>query len=296
MKNIPNFLLIGAPKAGTTAISAYLSEHPEIVISEEKEPFYFIKDIVRTIPKSDPMRDIIFKKTAFSWGEYLELFKSQSGKESLFGEATVHYLYHYKTVIPKVLKELGNIPIVIVLRNPIERAFSNYLYQSSVDQYSFEESLSHEVRRKADGWNSFWLYKETGLYCKPVEEFLKVFNKVHIVFYEDFKDNNLKCMQDVYSFLEVDSNFEPDIGIKHNVTSIPRNKLVSKIYYYIRKYNVNTSFFSYKVKRAIRSYLFTRKKNTMSLDIEKELSEYYANDICCLEDLINKDLSKWKVR
>jgi len=290
----PNFLLIGAPKAGTTSIAAYLGEHPEIFMPEEKEPFYFIADIVKEIASNDPMLSTIMKKARLTWDSYMELF-SNAKNEKLRGEATVHYLYHYNTVIPKVKKELGDIPIVIVLREPVSRAYSNFLYMSRDQMNSFEESLALEEKRKQDGWNSFWFYKEVGLYCKPVSQYKNEFTNVMVITFEEFKQNNLDTLKKIFKFLDVDESFVPNLKKLHNPTKSPKNRLVQLIYFYQHKYNIRTNILPVSFKKKLREVLFHKSKKPIQDKTKKKLQEFYQSDLACLEKVTNKIFFEWKI-
>lgn len=288
----PNFLLIGAPKAGTTSIAAYLNEHPDIFISKEKEPFYLISDTVKNISQNDPMFSIIMKKARLTWDEYLELFNDTNKK--LRGEATVHYLYHYDTVIPNIKDKLGDIPIVIVLRNPVTRAFSNFSYLNNVELNDFETSLDLEDERKSRGWNSFWFYKSSGQYCTSVSAFLDNFTKVYIVTYEDFRADNVGFMQNIYSFLGADSNFIPNIQRKHNTTMIPKNKFLHIIYFFKNRYKVVSKILPISVKKYFKKYAFVVNNTKMNNKTKKRLYAFFENDIVCLEKRIGRKMNEWK--
>lgn len=290
----PNFLLIGAPKAGTTSVAAYLEEHPEVFISEEKEPFYFISDIVQSISLDDPMLDAILKKSRLKWDDYLELFEDVGEEIKFRGEATVHYLYHYETVIPKVKEKLGDIPIIILLRDPVSRAFSNYTYQSRGQLNSFEDSLRLEKSRKDRGWNSFWFYKETGNYYKPVSAYLDNFTNVYICTFEDFKNNDIDFMQKLYSFLGVNTNFVPNTKTKHNTTLVPKSKLIHKIYYFLHKFKINTNFIPKIFKEKLRKKSFKVNTQKINNETKKELYDYFENDIKCLEEKLGYKIIQWR--
>lgn len=293
MSNYPNFLIVGAPKAGTTSIANYLNEHPEVFISEEKEPFYFISDIIKNMSKKDPMFDIIMKKTRFNWDDYLHLFSKATEEEKLRGEATVHYLYHYETVIPKVKKFLGDIPIIIILRNPVSRAFSNYSYQSRGQLVSFEKALELEEKRKEKGFNSFWFYKGTGNYYNPVTNYLKNFSKVHVGLFEDFKHDPILFMQSIYKFLGVNEYIIPNVAKKHNPTLVPINKFFQIIYYLKHKNIFISNLLPSSLKESIRKKVFSSKQQQIRPETEKMLKEYFKGDIQKLEKVIRRDLSSW---
>lgn len=293
---MPNFLMVGAPKAGTTSIAKYLGEHPDIYISDEKEPFYFLPNILKDTNPKDPMYGAIKERAHLDKTSYLKLFEGAT-TEKMRGEATVHYLYHYKEVIPRVKKELGDIPIIIVLRNPALRAFSNYKFQYDLgdENKSFEEALKIEEQRKSLGWNSFWYYKEVGNYSKPISAYLKNFSNVHICLFEDLKKNPIQFMQDIYSFLEVDSNFVPDTEVKYNQILSPSNELVRRILY-VKRYLTNKTKLKIKLPGFIKKKLFVEKKRKeLNEVIQHKLELYYKDDILALEKILRKKITVWKL-
>jgi hypothetical protein len=295
MVKYPNFLIVGAPKAGTTSIAAYLNEHPEVFISEEKEPFYFISDVIKNMSKEDPMYDVIMKKARLNWDDYFKLFSYATDKERLRGEATVHYLYHYDTVIPEVKKKLGDVPIIIILRNPVSRAFSNYSYQSRGQLVSFEQALELEEKRKEKGFNSFWFYKGTGEYCEPVTSYLENFSKVYIGLFEDFKCDPISFMQSIYRFLEVNESITPEVTERHNQTLVPKNKFFQVIYFLKQRHKYISNVFPASLKRSIRKKVFVSNKQKINAATEKMLKDYFRKDIQDLEKVIQRNLTSWYI-
>jgi len=290
-ENKPNFLLIGAPKAGTTSISRYLAEHPEIFISEEKEPFYFIAKTVNSISENDPMLKGILEKAHLSKSEYYGLFENVNDEKRI-GECTVHYLFHYDEVIPRVKEELGDIPLVLVLRNPAERAFSNYKYQSKTQIISFEEALLLEEERKTLGFNSFWYYKEVGKYYKPVRAYLENFSKVYVCFFEDLKDNPESFMKEIFKFLEVDDKFSPNFQVRHNPTLVPKNRVLQALYFFKNKHQISFML-PKRVKEVLEPIVLKKNKSKMNSKTNKELKLFFKEDVKKLENLLKKDLRKW---
>jgi len=289
----PNFLLVGAPKAGTTSIAKYLGEHPEVYIPREKEPFYFIEELVRDIPKSDPMYEDIKRKARLGWDEYMKLF-DDSKDEKVRGEATVHYLYHYDIVIPKVKKKLGDIPIIIVLRNPVDRAFSNYCYQYRGQLCSFEKALMLEDKRKNAGWNSFWYYREVGNYCRPVSAYLKGFSNVYVCLFEELIADPYLFMQKIYTFLGVNDEYVHGIDKKYNATLKPVNSVVKILHYISHKSGVSLNFLSSDAKSYIKKMIYVKNDKKINKKTEISLYNYYENEIDCLEKILDIDLSVWR--
>ena len=287
----PNFLIVGAAKAGTTSIAKYLEEHPEVFMAEEKEPFYFLRESVANLPKDDLMRDIIRKKLHADATSYYGMF-DEVKDEKRSGEATVHYLYHYDEVIPKVRDELGDVPIIIVLRDPSRRAFSNYTYQKRIEFGSFEEALKNEETKKSKGWNSFWYYRDQGNYYLAVKAYLENFSSVHVCFFEDLKENPSRFMSEMYSFLEVDKNFTPNVETRHNQTVVPKNRFIKWLYYLKIKYKIRLGL-PKAVKKNLLSASIKQETEVINEQTLKELRVYYKPNIKKLEMLLSKDLSKW---
>ena len=287
----PNFLIVGAPKAGTTSIYQYLNQHPEIYFSKEKEPFYFLPNILNNTNINDPMYQSLKNKSHLKTDDYLSLFNDVKTEKAI-GEATVHYLYHYKEVIPNIKRELNNPSIIIILRNPIHRAFSNYKYQSRGQFNSFEKALELEEYRIKNNFNSFWYYKKVGLYFDPVKSYINNFDKVHVCFFEDFIKNKEKFMTEVFSFLCVDSSFKVNLSTHHNKTIVPKNKLLHLLYFI--KHRLKISFnLSNKYKEKLISFFFKENKDKISKKTYNELVGFFKYDIIKLERLLKKDLSDW---
>lgn len=292
---LPNFIIVGAPKAGTTSIARYLDDHPEVFISSEKEPFYFLPNILEDTNTKDPMYGAIEKRAHLTKESYESLFESVKDEKAI-GEATVHYLYHYDEVIPKVKEELGDVKIIIVLRDPTKRAFSNYTFQKGLqfDSFkfkTFEEELEQEQQKKDLGFNSFWYFKSEGLYFKQVKAYLDNFNHVHVCFLEDFKKDKDEFIKSIYSFLGVDPNWKPDFRV-YNQTEVPVNKFVHFIYFLKYKLGLK-NILPTSWARALRKKLYKKQEEKINPETEQKLRAYYKSDIQQLEELLGKDLSEW---
>lgn len=290
MKKEPNFLIVGAPKAGTTSIAHYLKEHPEVFIPREKEPFYFLPNILDETSQDDPMYNAIKQRSHLSEQSYYGLFEDVCNEKKI-GEATVHYLYHYNDVIPKVRRELGDVQIIIVLRNPITRAFSNYKFQKG-QLATFERALELEEVRRRLKYNSLWYYKDVGRYFLPVKAYMENFSRVHVCFFEDLVKDAASFMKEVYRFLEVDDEFLPRFDVAHNSTIVPRNQAIRYIVYFRNKVKFRVPL-PRPIKEGIRKGLFKNRYGPMKSETYMALREYFKEDVLRLEKLLNKDLSSW---
>lgn len=161
----------------------------------------------------------------FEWEDYLNLFEDAQ-KEKAIGESTATYLYYHETAITLIKKYLGNIKIIILLRNPIDRAFSAYLYlrRKNCESISFKEALEIENIRKRQNWKSLYHYTSAGFYYNQVKDYLDNFDQVKICLFDDLKKDSLRLVKDIYNFLGLDTSFTLDVSKKYNVSGIPKNK------------------------------------------------------------------------
>ncbi|MEL9915179.1 MAG: sulfotransferase domain-containing protein, partial [Thermoplasmatales archaeon] len=204
----------------------------------------------------------------------------------------------------QIKKYLGNPKIIIILRNPISRAFSAYthLVRDGREYLSFEEGLRAEEKRMKENWEFMWYYKDVGLYYRQVKDYLENFSDVKVYLTEDLERKPLEVIQHIFHFLEVDEDFVPDVSVKYNVSGIPKRKIYGKI---SRHLNTLGSFIERSVnyvfpKKGIKVVGFFEKirakeveKPKMNDETKRFLIEFYKEDILKTQDLIGRDLSNW---
>ena len=165
----PNFFIVGASKSGTTNISYYLNEHPDVFISELNEPYYFSRlDVSKNFKRESMITD---------YEKYLSLFK-KARKNQAVGEATSAY-FSSPHAASEIKKTFPDSKIIISLRNPIERAHSSYFsyqFMHKNDQ-SFSEMIDLHQKQISDG--EFYIYNilEPGFYTKHIKRFQENFAK-----------------------------------------------------------------------------------------------------------------------
>ncbi|WP_418512676.1 sulfotransferase [Corallibacter sp.] len=287
----PNFLIVGAAKAGTTSLAKYLDEHPDIFISKIKEPRFLIANTIKKTSKSDPSHNHLISTSVLNEDNYFSLFEKRT--EKAIGEASVHYLYHNKEAIENTIKYLGpETKIIILLRDPVKRAVSNWKYQDK-DFLYFREALKEEESRKREGFNSFWYYKELGFYFNQVQAYYENFKNVKVILFEDFVKNTSSIMNSLYEFLDVDTNFTNREFIKHNDSSLsimPKSEYLKKLLNTQKKVNTFKKLIN---KKIIPKRLYLKKKELIYDQDIDFLKNIYKEDINKLQKLINQDLSNW---
>jgi len=300
MKNkLPNFLIVGAAKSGTSSLHNYLNQHPEVFMPsynkegmKVKEPRFLIKDLVQHR----------LHNGVWTIEEYQSLFEDVKD-EKVIGESTVLYLFYYKHAIKNIKHYLGeDVKIIIILRNPADRAYSAFQHVSRgfKENNSFEESLEIETGRMESEENltPMVMYKEMGMYYQMVKAYKESFKNVHIIFYEDFRDNIESEMNKTYNFLEISSDFEIDFIKRHNVGG--KRWKDKKMKHLFMKDNpiksILKSVLPKKFKKEMRNNLVnvsTNKVVPMREKTRKGLNDYFKQDLEKLSELLNKDLQHW---
>jgi hypothetical protein len=304
MTNFPNFFVVGAAKSGTTSLYHYLKQHPEILLPLQKENFFFAGIEKNTFTEIGSFygRNIIE-----NWEDYICLFKN-ANEEKAVGEICVAYLYFYENSIKNMEKYLVQSPqIIIILRNPVDRAFSNYKHhvRDGIEPLDFDEAIKREVLRKRKNEKWWWgfEYVDVGFYYNQVKAYIDAFGaeKVKIYLYEDIEENLLKTIRDIFRFLEVDDSFTPEVSNIYNSTATPKYKTLQRFffdYHHPLKRITRPLFLSIIGKEKTEELVnFFKNKNLIKMKMNqktrKYLIDFYRDDILMLENLIKRDLSGW---
>lgn len=299
--NLPNFLIVGAAKSGTTSLYYYLKKHPEIYMSPVKEPHFLVYHALE-FPHRGVHDGTFDENIVKDFTEYRSLFSNVKAEKKI-GEASTAYLYYYKNAIPKIKKILGDIKTLIILRNPIDRAYSAYIMaiKGQTEFLSFEDALAKEEKRMENNWAPYYYYTDFGFYYKQVKVYLENFSQVKVCLFDDLKEDTVGFLKDVYNFLDVDSTFVPNnLGKIYNVSGIAKYRIIHHV---LTKPNP-VKFMSKMILKVllgedrktaigadIRRYFFRKPK--MKAETRQYLIRLYREDILALQDLINRDLSHW---
>lgn len=301
VKNLlPNFFIAGAAKCGTSSLDRYLGQHPQIFIPPKKEAHYF------SIPSfpiefKGPGDDGMNRYTIREKEAYFELFTGAEGYQAV-GESSVFYLY-YPGTAERIHRENPDAKIIILLRNPVDRAFSAYMHlvRDEREGLSFEHGLEQEEKRKRMDFEPMWLYKELGLYANQVRHYFEVFgpNQVKVILFEEFIRDTEAMVAEVLEFLGVAPEFRVDTSLQLNESGKPKSRWV---YNFISKPNPVKEWVKPLVPKGIRERIGIKAKSmvlekvAMKPETRTELQAYFAEDIAKLERLLNRDLSVWQKR
>ena len=296
-KQLPDFLIVGAAKCGTTSLSNYLNQHQDIFITNPKEPKFLTFDFLKSSyqGKGD---DFTKKKAVKSLEEYLQLFELAK-ENQVKGEASVDILFYYKKTIPIIKQLIGDPKIIIMLRNPVNRAFSAFchLVRDNREKLSFEEGLKNENERFEKGCEFIWSYKEGSYYYEAVKAFKENFTNVKVLIFEDYIKDVDQSIESTLSFLGVSENFS-FTETYENTSGKPKLQLINTIL-------LRDSFVKDLVKKVLPESTRAKikaaihQKNLTPIIIKSEdislLKHQYDNDIKSLEKLLGIDLSIWDI-
>ena len=285
MEKWPNLFIVGAPKAGTTSLHEYLKKIPGICMSNVKEPYYFCKTMIPEDHYIPPIRD---KK------KYLKLFDT-ANDEKIIGESSVWYLCDPDSAT-LIHQQVPNAKIIMILRDPVERAYSHYLMiegRKKFDTSSFHAQIQKEIK---NGLN----YKKpnvrlvAGLYYDDVKRFLKIFGReqVKIIIFEEFIAKTKNTLKDILEFLGIKYSLDEFKTEIYNPSMVPKYSIVNDV--------LNISFVNMIKQKLIpeptqlylRKKLFKEFKNESKITPEsrKLLKNYYQDDVKNLNEFFGRKL------
>ena len=287
----PDFLIVGAAKSGTTSLFNYLNQHPDIYIPEVKECRFFSQ-----LPKNSiGLGAEFFPNSGITnEAEYFGLFKGQDNK--VCGDISNDYLYYAEESIRNIKKHLGSeVKIIIILRNPIDRAYSNYLhaYRDGWEKLTFEQSIIEETFRISGNWAWPYHYVQTGFYYSQVKPYMDNFANVKVFLYEDLNEMQVTISK-ILSYLNI-GDFKCNVNEKYNVSGFPKNLLIHRLLNNKGLFRVMSPYFKRIVPKDLLFNIKNRnlKQKPLSNKTRSYLKTIYIEDVQRLSKLIDRDLSEW---
>ena len=251
-----DFIVPGAQKSGTTALHYFLRKHPQIALPERQELHFFDDDEIFSRPVDYDLLHRQFRPVAGS-----TLLRLATARQAIAGEVTPSYLY-WKPAMERIWNYNRQVKLVILLRNPVDRAFAHWNMQRFKDRepLDFLDALKEEPRRIAQPLtieSRRFAYVDRGFYCGQLERVFKFFprEQMHIVKFEDFRDRKQGTLDEIFEFL----------GVK------PLRRVRDK-------------------DRNIVPY-----ERTMTSQERKYLSDVFSAEITKLEQMLGWDCSDWKL-
>ena len=230
---LPDFILVGAPKAGTTALHAALDQHPQLHLARVKEPKYFLCGDRR--PDRSVQQGPGDAHSAQEWvwnrGDYQALFDGAAPGQ-LRGESTPLYLRDF-AAHDRMAEVVPGAKLIVVVRDPVDRAYSNWahLWSDGLEpEADFMRAFHLEQERIDRGWAPFWRYRELGLYGSQLEHLYSVFprDQVHVLRYRELVDEPVPTLDGICRFLGVDTGLL-DLVPSENVSTFVADTEVNRM-------------------------------------------------------------------
>jgi hypothetical protein len=299
----PNLFIVGAAKAGTTTLHYALDQHPQVFMSRKKEPGYFAwpEQKLEFINNGQLITQPRFLVNHLE--DYLELF-AEGKDRKIRGESSTTYLFFYLQTIANLQRihpDWKNCKIVIVLRNPVDRAFSQYMHKlrDGAESLSFEQALQKEPERLKNNWHFDYQYTNRGFYYDAVKAYLDAFPQVKIYLNEDLRNDQEGVVFSLEDFLSIEK-MPLNFGDALNVSGEPKMESLNK---FLKKKNPVKTFLGKLLPQNLRRrtrlklqstvYKFNLEKKEMSEETRLQLKKIFRDDVSKLSELLHRDLSSW---
>jgi hypothetical protein len=228
--HLPDFVVIGAPKCGTTSLHRYLAGHPDVYLPLQKELHFFAHPHISRCTNGPGDRDVLARIPA-TFDEYAKHYADDGGRR-VAGEISTSYLY-FDDVADDIRRRLGNVKIVAMIRNPVHKAHSQYMHlvRDNRETLQFYDALLAEDGRRREGWSDFWRYAESCLYAERLRTYLRVFgpDNVKVIVFEEFFSDTDRAMRDLLGFLGVRADVVLDTSEVHHRSGKPRSKTLASV-------------------------------------------------------------------
>jgi len=289
---LPNFVIIGAAKAGTTALYWYLAEHPAVFMSPVKETNYFAYglDGAGRLLYGNPE---VHRFPVKSLAEYEALFAG-ADRAAAIGEASPLYL-ECPQAAGRIRELIPGARIICSLRHPVDRAYSDY--QMFLRRRGLRLDPARDLT-PTSAWarpDSHWM--QIGRYHEQLARYFDAFPRaqIHVSLFDDLKRNALQTTQDVYRFVGVDAAHAPNFAAPHAVGGMPASRLLERF------------FMNPVIRSAVEPWVPTRAANwvrqlrsrnlrrapSLPAPLRRDLTRHFRDDIARTSELIGRNLDDW---
>ena len=298
---LPDFLVAGVPKAGTTALHAALSRHPDLYMSPIKEPKFFLTDGPPP-SKGGPGDVLTYREHVWQRDRYEALFDAAPPGVPR-GESTPLYLYD-RAALRRIRDLIPAARLVVILRDPVERAHSNWthLWSAGLEpEPDFVRACAEEERRIAAGWASFWHYTGLGMYGAHLDYAFSLFprEQLLVVRYRRLVDEPVATLDRICAFLGVETGLISEIP-RENVTAHPERTLSHRAVAVGMRASdsigrllpgTTGATMTSRIERFLQRG--NRERQPLDWRQREALLPVFRQDIRLLEEVLEEDFSDW---
>lgn len=295
---LPTFFVLGAAKCGTTSLHYMLSQHPDVLMAQPKEPVFFEAEYERGL------------------AYYAERYFGEWSGQRAVGEARgANLLLPY--VAPRIHADFPEARLIAILRHPVDRAYSHWWMRHTRgwESLSFADAIADNEARLAvrpwfegpageEAWRATLLpgrgvaqvrtYLDLGFYADQLERYLRLYprGQLRVLLLEDLQQDPGAVMNELFGFIGVAPQaVQPDTTPQNVATTRGRTRLVR----FVAAAGVG-KIFPRALRDGLKARLTARKARRPALDpaLRQRLCERYAPQTARLEALLGRDLSHWK--
>lgn len=306
---LPNFIVAGVPKAGTTSLHSYLAQHPQVYMSPLKEPMYFgARDIL-----SGPFREQFLayagrvpahlreflddvehrrgERYALHWETYTRLFEGVRD-ETAIGEASIDYVW-LPSAAMAIREQFPDVRLIFVLRDPADKLGSSFhVARRRRPDLVFQEWFAAATRPGSPSWP----LADSARYATHLARFLALFprDQMRIYLYDQYRADPRGMVRDIFAFLGVDPEYPIDMTERHNEGVLPRAPRVHRLRRRLLGDWAPTRPLPARVRRFLqRLYYRPRADAPMAAADRRVVIDYYRDEIRRTEAILGQDLSNW---
>jgi hypothetical protein len=289
---LPNFIVVGAAKAGTTALYWYLAEHPGVFMSPVKETNFFAYGVDQQgrLLYGDPD---VHRFPIKSLPEYERLFE-KAGTATAIGEASPIYL-ECPQAASRIRQLIPAARIICSIRHPVDRAYSDYLMYLRRRGRQFDPTRELGATAAWARPDSRWM--QVSRYAEQLSRYFAVFprDQIFVILFDDLKRGSLEVTQNTYRFLDVDPGFVPDFSTPHALGGVPASRLLERL---LTSSTLGVAVRPFVPKGAINWVKRLRSRNMRQApplpgELKRELTSHFRDDIRKISDLIGRSLDHW---
>jgi len=299
---LPDFFVVGAPKAGTTALHAALATHPKLFLSPVKEPKFFMCDGRPVGGQAGPGDAHSSQEWVWRRDRYEALF-ADAPPDTRRGESTPFYLYDRSAHL-RLARLVPEARLIVIVRDPVDRAYSNWTHLRSDGLEpiaDFVEACAAEEGRVRRGWAPFWHYRRLGLYGEQLGDLLRLFprEQVHVLRYRELVDQPNASLDAICRFLDVETgraHTVPAENVHPYVDDTRRNRALGVT---IRAGAAAGAHVPPQIWRGAAVPLLRAlhrgggRRPRLPIEVRRELASYFELDLRRLEAITGQSFTDW---
>ena len=298
---LPDFLIIGVPKAGTTALHAALAKHPDLFMSRVKEPKFFLTDGPPPT-RGGPGDAQTYREHIWRRQDYEALFDG-APDGSLRGESTPFYL-HDAEARRRIRRLIPDARLIAVLRDPVERAHSNWTHLWSAGLEPIADPIAAcaaEPQRIAAGWATFWRYVELGKYGEQLQGLYELFprEQVLVLHYRELLHDAAATLDRICAFLGVRTGLIDTVPRENVTTHVADSPGTRTLQWALRAGAMLGRYVPAPVRTVTRQPFLAalhrerRPRQPLTWAEREQLLAYFVDDIALLQEITGYDYAAW---